>query len=36
MNFSDFEAIVSHERLNRYLIACNGDKKKGPNCKMVG
>jgi hypothetical protein len=28
MNFSDFETIVSHERLNRYLIACNGDKKK--------
>jgi hypothetical protein len=28
MNFSDFEGIVSHERLQRYLIACNGNKQK--------
>jgi hypothetical protein len=28
MNFSEFENIVSHERLQRYLIACNGNKQK--------
>jgi hypothetical protein len=28
MNFESFEAIISHERLNRYLLACQGDKRK--------
>lgn len=28
MKYSDFEEIVSYERLNRYLEACNGDRRK--------
>ena len=28
MNFSEFEIIVSEDRLNRYLIACAGNKAK--------
>ena len=27
MKYDDFENIVSAERLNRYLDACNGDKR---------
>ena len=27
MKYDDFESIVSAERLNRYLDACNGDKR---------
>ncbi len=28
MNYLEFESIVSEERLNRYLLACNGNKLK--------
>lgn len=28
MNFSEFEAILSSQRLNRYVAACNGNTRK--------
>lgn len=28
MNFRDFETAFSSERINRYIEACNGDKRK--------
>lgn len=35
MNFSEFQCIVSPERLDRYLIACNGQKEKAMNLYKV-
>lgn len=38
MKYDDFENIVSAERLNRYLDACNGDKRKAQTlyrCNLV-
>ena len=28
MKFSEFEKIVSHSRIDRYVLACGGDKRK--------
>lgn len=38
MKYDDFESIVSADRLNRYLDACNGDKRKAQTlyrCNLV-
>lgn len=28
MNYSDFEIIISHKRMKRYLVSCGGNKRK--------
>ena len=28
MKYSDFEAAISPERMDRYLLACDGDSRK--------